>query len=49
MASNRVEKELAEALNGIWNTLVKRQQKIKRLLVLLEALRERVKDRKNKI
>jgi len=49
MASNRVEKELVEALKGIWNILVKRQQKIKRLLVLLEALRERVKDCENKI
>jgi len=49
MAFNRVEKESAEALNGIWNILVKHQQKIKWLLVLLEALRERVKDRENEI
>jgi len=49
MAFNKVEKESAEALNGIWNILVKRQQKTKQLLVLLEALRERAKDYKNKI
>jgi len=49
MASNRVEKESAEALDGIWNILVKRRQKTKRPLVLLEALRERAKDRENEI
>jgi len=49
MASNRVKKELVEALNGIWNTLIKHWQKIKRPLVLLKALRERAKDYKNEI
>jgi len=49
MASNRVEKESVEALNSIWNILVKHRQKTKRPLVLLKALRERAKDHKNKI
>jgi len=49
MAPNRVEKETAEALNGIWKTLVKRRQKVRRLLVPLEALRDRVRDYKNEI
>ena len=41
--------ELIKAFKGIWKTLVKSQQKIKWLLVLLKVFRERVKDYKNKI
>ena len=48
-ASDRVEKESAEALEGIWKTLVKRRRKARRPLAPLEALRDRAKDHKNKI
>jgi len=48
-AFNKVEKELAKALKGIWKTLVKRQRKTRWPLVPLKALRDRVKDRKNEI
>jgi len=48
-ASNRVEKESAKALEGIWKILVKRRRKIRRPLVPLEALRDRAKDRENEI
>ncbi len=49
MASNRVKKELAKALEGIWKTLIKRQRKIRRPPVPLEALRDCAKDRENEI
>jgi len=48
-ASNRVEKEIVEALDGIWKTLVKRRQKVRRPLVPLEALRDRARDYENEI
>jgi len=48
-APNRVEKETAEALNGIWKTLVKRRQKARRPLVPLEALRDHARNRENEI
>jgi len=41
--------EIVKALNSIWKTLVKRWQKTRRLLVFLEALKNRVKDYKNEI
>ena len=44
-----MEKESAEALEGIWKTLVKSRRKTRRPLVPLEALRERAKDRENEI
>jgi len=49
MAPNRVEKESAEALDGIWKILVKHWRKTRRPLVSLEALRDRAKDRENEI
>jgi len=49
MAFNRVEKESTKALDGIWKILIKRRQKTRRPLVPLEALRDRVRDRENKI
>ena len=49
MAFNRVEKETIEAFNNIQKILVKRQQKTRWLLVLLEALKNYIKDCKNKI
>ena len=48
-ASDRVEKESAEALEGIWKTLIKSRRKTRRPLVPLEALRDRAKDRENEI
>ena len=48
-ASDRVEKESEEALEGIWKALVKSRRKVRRPLVLLEALRVRAKDRKNEM
>ena len=44
-----MEKELVEALKGIWKTLVKSRRKTKRPLVPIEALRVRAKDRENEI
>ena len=49
LASNRVEKESAKALKGIWKTLRKSRRKIRQPLVPLEVLRDRAKDYENKI
>jgi len=49
MAFNRVKKELAEALEGIWKILVKRRRKIRQPLVPLKALRDHAKDHENEI
>jgi len=49
MVFNRVEKELVEAFKGIWKILVKRQRKTRQLLILLKALRDYIKNYKNKI
>ena len=49
MAPNRVEKESAEALDGIWEILAKRWRKIEWPPAPLEALRARARDRENEI